>query len=118
MKNYVKVGRYNQVQLLLLQDQIEQAQLTADTYERQYQAALKRLAVAIEKPVTNVPDAATFNEESLRVISDSGDNPPCEDHVAGIFGVQFARPVVWVVPRQFAEAVQDAGGADLEHPAR
>ncbi len=75
VKNYVKVGRYNQVQLLLLQDQIEQAQLTADTYERQYQAALKRLAVAIEKPVTNVPDAATFNEESLRVISDSGDNP-------------------------------------------
>ena len=47
VKHFVRTGRYNEVQLLLLQNQQDDARLKADTYEQQYQGTLNRLGLVL-----------------------------------------------------------------------
>jgi outer membrane protein len=77
IKHFVRTGRYNEVQSLLLQDQMDQAQLNVDTYEQQYQTALKRLgfALGVDSGTIHVPESATLDESSVGVIQDAAQNP-------------------------------------------
>jgi outer membrane protein TolC len=63
--------------MLLLQNQMNQAQLNEDTYGKQYLVALQRLGLIIGLQATSiqVPDATQVSEDSLSDIQDSSDNP-------------------------------------------
>ncbi len=77
VKHFVRTGRYNEVQMLLLQDQMDQAQLYVDTYEQKYQTALKRLGIflGVDGAAIQVPEPATLDENSLAVIQEAMRNP-------------------------------------------
>jgi outer membrane protein len=77
VKHFVRTGRYNEVQMLLLQDQMDQAQMNVDTYQERYQVAVKRLGLVIglQPESIHVPDGSALNETVLAVIQDSDKNP-------------------------------------------
>jgi outer membrane protein TolC len=77
VRHFVRTGRYNEVQLLLLQDQMDQAQLNVDTYEQQYQMTLKRLGLllGVDGGSIHVPDYTTLDESGLKVIQEAVSNP-------------------------------------------
>jgi outer membrane protein TolC len=82
VKRFVRIGRYNEVELLLLQNQQDEAKLTADTYDQQYQGNLKRLSLALgltsqvsQAPVLQVPGPSHLSEQSLAAIGNTTQNP-------------------------------------------
>lgn len=77
VKHFVRTGRYNEVQMLLLQDQMDQAQLNVDTYDQKYRTTLKRLGLALgmDGGMIHVPETSTLDESSVEVIEDSTQNP-------------------------------------------
>jgi outer membrane protein len=77
VKHFVRTGRYNEVQMLLLQDQMDQAQLNVDTYEQKFQTALKRLGIVLgmDGGPIHVPEPADIDEGSLAVIQEATQNP-------------------------------------------
>ncbi len=77
VKHFVRTGRYNEVQMLLLQDQMDQAQLNVDTYEKRYQMVIKRLGfvIGVNSDSIQVPDSNQLGESALSVLQDSSENP-------------------------------------------
>ncbi len=75
--NFVRQGRYNEVQLLLLRDQMDQAQLTEDGYDQRYQATLRRLALAagMESASIRLPEPADLDESTIAAIQEPERNP-------------------------------------------
>lgn len=77
VRHFVRTGRYNEVQMLLLQDQMDQAQMNVGTYQQRYRVAVDRLGLVIgmKADAIQVPDSSTLNEATISVIQDSGQNP-------------------------------------------
>lgn len=74
VKHFVRTGRYNEVQMLLLQDQMDQAQLNVDTYEQRYRTTLKRLGLALGWIV--VPSLCPIPRPWTRLAWGSSRKPP------------------------------------------
>lgn len=77
VKHFVRSGRYNEVQLLLLENQKDNAQLNEDTYNQQYQGELTRLGLVVGLPALSlqVPQPANMGEQSLSAINEPTQNP-------------------------------------------
>ncbi len=77
VRRFVRNGQYSEVQGLLIQDQLSEALLQVDDYDRQYQAGLARIALltGLADKSFSCPSPTQFAGEELGSIQNLGASP-------------------------------------------